>query len=162
MIAAESGSVAITASGAKSLAEIKNVELRFGDTLLLRLAGHESTIKLSQVVLGPFAGAMPGAVTIEAGAAGASLGKVEASEVSISGAASVAILGSQIGTNGMLKLEKSVVSATGDVVVESSNGTEVKENDMTSGTQILVASGAGGNCVAESNDFVAPLVSACP
>jgi hypothetical protein len=162
MFSAAQGSIGITASGTKGLVEIKNADLLFGGAVSMHLAGGESTIKLNQVVMGSVSGATAGGVTIEAGSASASLGNVEASEVDISGVASVAMLASRLGSGGVLKIEKSFVSATGDVIMESSGVTEVKENDLTSATRIRVASGPGGACVAEPNDFAAPAVAACP
>jgi hypothetical protein len=161
LFSAAQGSITAAASGAKGLVEIKNTDFLVGNTVSMHLAGSESTIKLTQVMMSPSSGATPGGVTIEAGAASAPLGKVEASEVSIIGVASVAILASGTGAGGLLKLEKSIVSATGDIILESGGTTEVKENDVTSGTRIRVAAGPGGACVDEPNTFVAPVVEEC-
>jgi hypothetical protein len=136
-----------------------------GSGVSMRLAGSESAAKLKRVVLASFSGVTAsGGVTIEAGAASAPSGTVEASEVSIFDFVSVAMRASRTGQGGVLKLEKSFVSATGDVVMESGSlgDTNVKDNEVYSETRIRVASGPGGACVAEPNEFVAPVVEACP
>lgn len=112
---------------------------------------------MSDTVEAVAAAAALGGVTIEAGSL---IGKIEASEVYVAGAASVTMRASQAGSGGLFKLEKSAVSATGDVSLEASSSTEVKDNTLTSGTLVRVAS--GGSCTAEPNSFSAPVVEACP
>ena len=100
------------------------------------LAGRESTVKLTQVDMGPFsAGAAWGGVTVEAGSTNGSYSKLEAAEVTGAGAASVTMQASPAGAGGLLKLEKSTVSATGKVFLEAGIATEVKDNTVTSGTR---------------------------
>jgi len=161
-VAANQGPVAITVTGAKGLAEFDHTDFSFAGTLTLRLTGTESTIKLSQVSMGQPADASPGAVTVEAGTGSASLGKVEASQLSIEGVGPVTIRASKSGSNGLLKLENSALSAAGDVLLESRGTTEVKDNSVSSLTRIVVGAGPGGSCVDDPNSFAAPLLQLCP
>jgi hypothetical protein len=128
------------------------------------LTGRESAVKLTQVDIGPFsAGAAWGGVTVEAGSTTGSYSKLEAAEVEVHGAASVTMQASPAGAGGLLKLEKSTVSATGKVFLKSGIATEVKDNTVTSGTEIEVTAQASsaGSCKAESNSFTAPVLNVC-
>lgn len=161
----DQGSIAITASGAKALVELHQTGFQFGDSAAVRLAGSDSGLKLKQVSFfgGPPTYEATGGVTLEVGSGSAGGGTLEASEVSVS-VASVTMLASRSGQKGSLKLEKSHVSATGDIALETGaqGVTEVKENNGGSETRLRVAAGPGGNCVAQSNSFFAPVLEICP
>ena len=120
VLAASHGSIDITSSGLKGLVDIKSAALLVGEAVSIMLAGRESTVKLTQVDMGPFsAGAAWGGVTVEAGSTTGSYSKLEAAEVEVHGAASVTMQASPAGAGGLLKLEKSTVSATGKVFLKS-------------------------------------------
>jgi len=163
---ASQGGIAITASGSKGLLEMSESNLRFGDMLTVRLAGGDSLLKFKQTSAGGASDVQdaPGGVLLEAGSAGAANGKIEASEISVGNVASIRLLASLSGQKGALKLEKSIVSAPGDIVFETGaqGVTEVKDNSGGSDTRIRVAAGTGGNCVAQPNTFFAPVLQLCP
>lgn len=163
-VATPQGSIGITASGAKGLVEMSESNLDFGDMMVVRLAGADSLLKLKQVAAGGEVLDAPGGVTLEAGSAGAGNGKIEASEISLFNVSSITLLASLSGQKGGLKLEKSSLSATGDIVLETGaqGVTEVKENSGGSDTRIRVAAGSDGECVAQSNSFFALVLEICP
>lgn len=163
---AEQGSVAIAATGPKSLLEMSSASLSIGDAAVIRFEGAESVIKIKQVFVGRAgSGIAAGGITFEAGTGGAGDGKIEVSEFSNGDISSVTMAASRNGQKGSLKVEKSTVGArTGDLLMETgaSGSTEVKENRLFSNTRIRIATGAGGSCIAYPNELYAPVVEACP
>lgn len=163
--ASPEGSIAVVATSSKALMEFNNSEVRFQNTATIRCNGADGNIKLNGSGIGSFGGGTTsGGVTIEAGAGTAARGVVEISQLSLENVAAATIRASKGGSYGSLKLENSVVSATGSVLLESGTRgkTEVKDNDITSGTQIRIATGSSGSCSSGSNNLAAPIVQACP
>ncbi|MCI0539495.1 MAG: hypothetical protein L0Z50_30155, partial [Verrucomicrobiales bacterium] len=163
--ASPEGSITVAASSSRTLVEMNNAGLLFQTTAAIRVNGADGTIKLNQSDFGSFSGGpTSGGVTIEAGTATAARGVVEVSEASINSVGSVIVRASKGGSSGVLKFEKSAVGAAGDVLLESgSQGkTEVKDSNITSGTKIRIATGAGGSCSSGSNNLIAPVVQQCP
>jgi hypothetical protein len=160
------GGITIDASGGKGLVSLDKVSLLFAGQLAVRVSGDESGLAMKELTAGaPTGVATAGPIVIEAGAGGARSGKLEAVEVRFFDVASITLRSSQGGTLGGLKVEKSAFSAAGDIRFEtgSQGSTEVKES--TGGTEsarLRVATGAGGQCTASSNQFFAAVLEICP
>lgn len=163
---AAQGSIAISASGTKGQLEMSESNLRFGNMLSIRLAGADSLVGLKQTSAGGASDTQdaPGGLVIESGSGSAENGKIQASEVSFFNVASITLLGSSMGLKGGLKLEKSRISASKAIVLETGaqGVTEVKENSGGAGTTFRVATGLGGNCIGTPNSFFAPMMQICP
>jgi hypothetical protein len=106
----------------------------------------------------------PGGMTIEVGAGAAENGLLEASNVGFFDVASINVRASGNGQKGVLKLQKSYLQSSGDIVLETgAQGlTEVVENHGASSTRLRVATGAGGSCLAHLNTMTAPIMQICP
>ncbi len=160
---APAGGLLIMATGRKSQLEMSESVVLVDDLLAVRFAGEDSSLKLKQI--SAFSGG-PGGVLFEAGSRSAARGKLEASEINVGGT-SVGLFASRGGLTGSLKLEKSRLTAPGDVLLESGaqGTTEVIENNVAStgtGTRIRVATGPSGSCKAQPNSFSAPVLDLCP
>jgi hypothetical protein len=165
LLTASNGTISITAAGTKGLVGMSETNLRFADALLVRLDGADSSLNMKQTSAGGNSSTQdaPGGILVQVGSGAVGNGKIETSEVSFFNVASIRLLGSPNGLQGGLKMEKSRVSASGDIVLETGpqGVTEVKENSGGSSTLFRVAAGAGGSCIAQPNSFFAPVAQLC-
>ena len=163
---AAQGNIGIAASGTKGQLEMSESNLQFGNMLSIRLAGADSLLKMKQTSAGGASSTQdaPGGLLIESGSGAAANGKIEVSEVSFFNVASIRLLGSLDGLQGGLKMEKSRISASGAIVMETGaqGVTEAKENSGGAATLFRVAAGAGGKCIGQPNSFFAPVMQICP
>ncbi len=163
-IDASRGSIAITGTGEKSAVSVHLSDLRFRQAASVRLTGRESSIGLTKVTAGGVNGRVaPGGLILEAGGL-ANDGRIEVAEAVVQHVAGMALLASLHGQKGVLKLEKSSITATGDIVAESgSQGiTDVLDNTLTSATRVRVAAGLGGSCKVDGGSALAPVLQLCP
>jgi Secretion system C-terminal sorting domain len=166
---ANAGSLNITATGAKSMLEANESTFSMRDASTIRFSGSETGIKLGEIgFFGPSSTvASLGGVTITAGSSSANFGKIEMSDIrtgSLPLGGAFRVTASVNGQSGGVKMEKSQVSARGEVLFETGSlgSTEVKENRITSATRIVVKTASNGSCVASPNfALTAPLVLAC-
>ncbi|MFN0105711.1 MAG: hypothetical protein ACKV2U_26945 [Bryobacteraceae bacterium] len=162
ILSALQGTIEIGGAGSKSLVEMGDTQVLFGQSLSINLAGPENGIKLSKTTLGPPSGTAAGGIAIVAGAGTSSLGQVQGSEVIIRRVGSATVQASKSSANGTLKWEKGTINASGDVLLESGSTTEVKDNSITSTTRIRIFAASGGSCDGSSNGLSAPVVEICP
>jgi hypothetical protein len=163
-LTAARGSIAISSSSAKGLVDLSSTNLVFRDMSSLRLAGSESLLKLQQVgILGSNQQVAPGGMVLEVGAGAAESGSIEASNVGFTYVASINVRASVNGQKGTVKIQKSHLRSSGDIVVETgSQGlTDVVENYGASDTRLRVATGAGGSCLSQLNTITAPVMQVC-
>lgn len=158
-----SGSVVVEGADANTLIEMKNVDVFFVRDAAIVVNGNQGAIKVTQLDFAPPTGtALAGGVTIGAGVGSASFGTIEASEVKVVKASAFTARASTGGVKGLLKFEKSAVTATGLVLLETGGEgtTEEKDNTLRSQTKIRIASGSGGSCSSGSS-LTAPVVEIC-
>jgi hypothetical protein len=123
---------------------------------------------MKQVSLSGWGGiSAPDGVIIQAVTGGGQNGKVELSEVSAFDVESVTVLGSLVGTEGGVKVEKSRLIPDLSLRIETGVGgkTEVKENQLGAESLIRIAAGPDeSGCIAQPNSIVGtPLVlELCP
>ncbi|MBC7924090.1 MAG: hypothetical protein H7039_00385 [Bryobacteraceae bacterium] len=158
---AAQGSIQINGSGSKSLLEIADTQLLFGQSFGITLSGNENTIKLNKSTIGPSSGTASAGITISAGTIDDN-GKVEASEVTLRRARFATIGASRSHGSGLLKWEKGTASIAGNLSFEGSGFTEVKDSSITSPGTIRIANTTGGSCSGASNSLSAPVLQICP
>lgn len=164
---ASEGSIAITATGAKSSLELNNGFFSIDDSFHIRFEGAESLIKMNQLGLDTDEGGLSnGGLIIEAGTGNAANGKIEVSGLGTreGDIAFITMAASRNGQNGSVKVERNnIVAAGGNLIIETgaSGSTEVKDSRLVSSTRIRIATGAGGNCVAQANGYFAPVQELC-
>jgi hypothetical protein len=160
-LSSAAGNVIIAGASTNTLVEMKQAGVFFGRTATIRTSGADGIIKLNLMDFGPSAGtSTAGAVTFEAGSGRNPRGAIEVSEIDIRNVGAFTAYASRGGSKGLLKFEKSNVTATGLIVFEtgSEGTTEEKDNTLTSGTRIRVVS--GGSC-SSSSSHNAPSIEAC-
>lgn len=158
---APQGAVRIAGTGVKSLVEMSDAQVSFGESLAFSMAGNESTLKLKKTTLGPSSGTATGGISLEAGDGSANLGMIEGAEVALRGVQSASITAATNGS-GVVKWEKGVANVAGDVLLQGGNLTEVKDSNITSTTLIRIFTTGGGSCNNGANILSAPVVEICP
>ncbi|MEQ1642064.1 MAG: hypothetical protein ABL959_01305 [Pyrinomonadaceae bacterium] len=163
-LTAEEGNIGISSSVAKGSVDLSSTNLVVGNSASLRLTGSDSQVKLQQVgILGvPDAPPALGGILIETGVDGEG-GSIEVSDSGFYNAAFLTIRASANGPKGGLKIQKSNLIPSGDIVLETGpqGQTEVKENYGSSPTRLRIATGAGGSCLAQQNSITAPVMQVC-
>ena len=163
-LTAAQGNIGISSSDAKGVVDLSSTNLVFRNMLSLRLAGSESLLKLQQVGMSGFEGQVaPGGMVLEIGAGAAESGSIEASNVAFFDVASINVRASVNGQKGILKIQKSHLRSSGDIVLETGGQglTEMVENYGASSTRLRVATGTGGSCIAQLNSILAPVMQVC-
>jgi hypothetical protein len=158
---APQGAVQFLGSGAKSMVEMSDTQIRFQDSLSISLTGNESSVKMIKASLGPVSGTALGGVQITAGANGASLGNIEGAEVSIRGVRSVQVTGAATG-QGSVKWEKGSTNALGNILFQGGGSTELVDNNLTSTTLVRIFTPGNRSCNGTTNSFSAPVIQICP
>lgn len=149
------GPVVVTSTGEKNLVEINQDAFEpVGGDARIAMDGAESTLKFIQTLMHSDGGE----AELRAGGPAAPGGLVEIVDSQLIASQAVAVLASQGGSKGVVKVAKSRLTGGSDVELATGSAgvTEVKENRLNSGRTLQVLTGPGGSCIAELNLVSAP------